>query len=249
MDGSDTRKTTETSLSLLEAIDDLGGATLSELSEFTGLATSTLYSHLRTLEETGYVIQIDGEYQLGLKLFHLGEKARHRDDRYRLARQRAFELANTVTEEVNFAVEEYGRSIILFDETPAPSDAGFQVGRYFHMHSSASGKAMLAAFSEERVREIIDQWGLPALTENTITDAETLFAELETIRERGYAVNHQEELEGLQAVAMVVEEPDGSVFGTLDISGPSYRLPAEEEVADQLSPAVERLESDLESHE
>jgi DNA-binding IclR family transcriptional regulator len=243
-----TRKTTETSLAILDGLSKLEGATLSELAEYVGLATSTVYTHLHTLEEAEYVIELDGEYRLGLKLFHLGEKARSRDDRYRLARQAASELAARVTEEVNFSVEEYGRSIVLFEGSNSAQRGEFQVGRYFYMHSSASGKAMLAEYPEERVREIIDEWGLPGHTDETITDIEELLAELSTVAEQGYAVNRQEEIEGMRAVAVPVMEPDGSVFGTLDISGPSYRLADDEEILSQLRPSVERLETALEQH-
>jgi DNA-binding IclR family transcriptional regulator len=249
IDASSTRQTTETSLLVLEAVQDLEGATLTDIAEYTSLATSTVHTHLRTLENAEYVVQADEGYHLGLKLFHIGEHARRRDGRYRLAKQAAFELANRVGEEVNFAVEEYGRSIILFDETTTPSDEGFQVGRYFHMHSSASGKAMLAEYPDERVEAIVDRRGLPQLTENTITDFRQLREEIAEIRERGYAVNRQEELNGLKAVAMAVNEPDGSLFGTLDVSGPSYRLPDADEIANQLRPAVEELEATIESHQ
>jgi IclR family acetate operon transcriptional repressor len=237
------RKTTQTSLSIVEAINDLSGATLSELSDYTGLATSTVHTHLRTLERLEYVVESDGEYRLGLKFFHLGESSRMRDSRYRLARQTATELANVVSEEVNFSVEEYGRSVVLFNELGGTTHGEFQVGRYFGMHSSASGKAMLAEFDEARVWEFIDDRGLPEYTDNTITDPERLFTELSTIREQGYAVNRQEEVEGLRAVGMAVTEADGSVFGALDISGPSYRQPDDEEVAGQLQPFVEELET------
>ncbi len=237
------RKTTQTSLTVAEAINDLSGATLSELSDYTGLATSTVHTHLRTLERLEYAVEIDGEYRLGLKFFHLGENARMRDSRYRLARQTATELANVVNEEVNFSVEEYGRSVVLFNELGGTTHGEFQVGRYFDMHSSASGKAMLAEFDEARVRKFIDNRGLPEYTDNTITDPEELFAELSTIREQGYAVNRQEELEGLRAVGMAVTEADGSVFGALDISSPSYRHPDDEEVAGQLRPFVEELKA------
>lgn len=240
-------KTTGTSLEVLEAVTTIDGGTLSELSDHTGLATSTLYTHLQTLVESEYVVRRGDEYEPGLKQFHLGERARHRDERYTLAREAATELATRVNEEVNFAVEEHGRTIILFDATTASSGDGFQAGRYFHMHSSASGKAILAEYPETRVREIIDRWGMPGFTDHTITGYDDLLAELETVREQGYAVNNQEELEGLQAVAIAVHNPDGSVFGTLDVSGPSYRLPANEAVADQLRPAVADLENDLRS--
>lgn len=243
------RKTTKTSLAVVEAINNLEGATLTELADHTGLATSTVHTHLKTLESTEYVTRIGNTYELGLRFFYIGENARRRDPRYALAQDKAFELANQVNEEVNFAVEEYGRSIILYDETPSSSDTGFQVGRYFHMHSSASGKAMLAAFSTERVNEIIDTWGLPKYTANTITNKDDLLTELKQVREQGYAVNQQEELEGLHSVAKVIHNPDGSVFGSLDISGPPYRLPEDSEIASQLRPVVNDLESELKQAE
>lgn len=242
------RKTTTTSLRVVDAIDELDGARLSEIAEYMDLSTSTLYTHLKTLEDSGYVKKLDDTYHLGLKLFHLGEKSRHRDGRYQLAKEKAFELANTTNEEISFAVEEHGRSIILFDETSNPSVEGFQVGHRFYMHNSASGKVMLAEFSDDRVTDILDQWGLPKEAKNTIVDRGELFDELEHIRERGYAVNEQEALEGLRSVAIAVKNPDGSVFGSLDISGPPYRLPSNEELAERLQPVIETLEAELESY-
>jgi DNA-binding IclR family transcriptional regulator len=240
-----TRKTTETSLYVLDAIDDLGGGTLSELAEFTGMATSTLHTHLQTLIKTEHVAKIDGEYHLGMKIFYLGERARVRDKRYELARQTVSDLSERVAEEVTFCVEEYGRSIALFNKANRSHEDGSQVGQYFHMHSSASGKAMLAEYPEERVHEIADEYGLPQLTDSTITDIDELLVELERIRERGYAINREEEKGGLQAVAMSVHDPDGTVFGALCIIGPAYRISEPAEVADRIRPAAETLEQSL----
>lgn len=241
------RKTTATSLHIVDTIEELDGATLSEIAEYMEFSTSTLYTHLNTLEECGYVTRVGDSYQLGLKLFRLGEAARYRDDRYQLAKRKAFELANTTNEEVNFAVEENGRSVILFDETNNPSTEGFQIGHLFYMHNSASGKAMLAEFGEERRNGIIDRWGLPRETEKTIVDRSELYDELERVREQGYAVNDQEALEGLRSVAVAIEGPDGDVFGSLDVSGPPYRLPPDEELAELLRDAVDKLEAELAS--
>ncbi|MGB9955609.1 IclR family transcriptional regulator [Haloferax prahovense] len=241
------RKTTATSLRIVDAIEELDGATLSEITEYMNSSTSTLHTHLNTLEECGYVTKVGNSYQLGLKLFRLGEAARYRDDRFQLAKRKAFELANTTNEEVSFAVEENGRSIVLFDETNNPSMDGFQVGHHFYMHNSASGKAMLAEFDEERRNEIINRWGLPRETENTIVNRGELYDELARIREQGYAVNDQEALEGLRSVAVAIEGPDGDVFGSLDVSGPPYRLPHDEELARLLWDVVDELEAELAS--
>ncbi|SDX75867.1 IclR family transcriptional regulator [Halopenitus persicus] len=247
--GNRSRTTSKTSLLTIEAIRDLEGATLSEISDHTGIPVSTLHTHLRTLREMEYVVREGDVYQLGMKLFHLGEQARWRDERYQIVKERAWNLSNRVGEEVSFAIKENDRMVILFDETTTPSDEGFQVGRYFDLHSSACGKATLAELPESRVDGFVDRYGLPAHTDNTITDRDALHEELETIRKRGYAVNAQEELEGLRAVAIAIEEPDGSVFGTLDISGPPYRLPEDEVVAERLRSTVADVEAALEDYE
>lgn len=240
----ETRKTTETSLSILEAINELNGATLSTLSDHTGFATSTIHTHLKTLNNAGYITKIGKGYELSFKLFHIGENARYRDKRYQLARQTVSNLADQVSEEVNFSVAEHNQSIVLF-EASSTREEDFQVGRYFHMHSSASGKAMLANYSNERVRSVIEECGLPKHTDQTITDTNELIKELSRVREQGYAVNQQEEISGMQAIAIAVNNPDGSVFGTLDISGPPYRLQSDDQIADQIQPFVDKLEKKL----
>lgn len=247
--GGDQRKTTATSLRVVDAIDELDGARLTEIANEVELSTSTVYTHLNTLTEYGYVTKREDVYELGLKLFHLGEEARRRDDRYDLARESAATLATTTGEEVSFAVEENGRSVILFDEVSNPSVEGFQVGHQFYMHNSASGKAILAELSDECIHDVIDKWGLPKENSNTITDRDRFFDEINQIRSQGYAVNNQEALEGLRSVAIAVTNPDGTVFGSLDISGPPYRLPADTELVDLLRPIVSNLEQELESYE
>lgn len=243
--GKQSRKTSKTSMEIIEAVGELDSASLTEISDYTDIPTSTLHTHLQTLKQNEYLQKKNSEYRLGMKMFHLGEKARRRDERYQIAKEEAWQLSNRVGEEVSFAVEENGRMIIIYDEITAPSEEGFQVGRYFNMHSSACGKAALAEFSDERIRDIIDKRGLKKHTGNTIASRSRLFHEIQQIREQGYAVNKQEELEGLRAVAVAINKPNGDLFGTLDISGPPYRLPDDEIIADRLQEAVDNIEQSI----
>ena len=240
------RKTTTTSLQVIDGVNTLDGASLSEIAEYMKMSTSTLYTHLKTLENNGYIIKDNGGYGLGLKLFHLGEESRYSDSRYSIAKMKAAELADRVNEEVNFVVEQCGRMIVLFSEIGDQSVEGYQAGQYFHMHSSAAGKVHLAEFSGSRRADILDEWGLPKETENTITDREELLRTLEQVQEQGYAVSKQEAMEGLQAVAVPVMDPTGGIFGTLDISGPPYRLPDSEELAKILKSVARELEAEIE---
>lgn len=84
---------------------------------------------------------------------------------------------------------------------------------------------------------IFERWGLPSLTENTITDEDSLRQELNEIRERGYSINRGEHFPGVCAVGTVtVSEPD-DVVGAISISGPLSRMGTdriEQELATEL---------------
>ncbi|MFW6004829.1 MAG: IclR family transcriptional regulator, partial [Halodesulfurarchaeum sp.] len=243
-----THETTNTSLRVLEAVSDLNGPTVSELADELGMAISTAHKHLQTLRENGLVVKREDRYRLGLKLFHLGTRAKRRDTQFMLAREKTYEIADRTSEVVNFSVLENGRAITLFDSLDTGTLEGFQRGQYFYLHSTAAGKAMLAEMDERQVDAIIEQWGLPERTEFTITDRETLAEELELVRKRGYAVNEQEAWENLKAVAVPVRDSDGEVLGAMDISGPPHRISYERSIARTLSQGVEELERALDSH-
>ncbi|MFW5922377.1 MAG: IclR family transcriptional regulator, partial [Halodesulfurarchaeum sp.] len=243
-----THETTNTSLRVLEAVSDLNGPTVSELADELGMAISTAHKHLQTLRENGLVVKREDRYRLGLKLFHLGTRAKRRDTQFMLAREKTYEIADRTSEVVNFSVLENGRAITLFDSLDTGTLEGFQRGQYFYLHSTAAGKAMLAEMNERQVDAIIEQWGLPERTEFTITDRETLAEELELVRKRGYAVNEQEAWENLKAVAVPVRDSDGEVLGAMDISGPPHRISYERSIARTLSQGVEELERALDSH-
>lgn len=106
-------------------------------------------------------------------------------------------------------------------------------------------EAILGFLPENRVHEILDQHGLPERTAKTITDRTTLFDELETIRERSYAYNDEEEVEGLRAVGAPVIDRDETVLGSLSVAGPTSQLkgaPFNEELPKQVQRAANVIE-------
>lgn len=243
-----THETTTTSLTVLDTVSELEGATVSEVADALDMAVSTAHKHLQTLLANGLVVKEAGTYELGLKLFHLGTKAKQRDTQFLLARETTYSLAEKTREVVSFSVLENGRAITLFDSLDTGTLEGFERGEYFYLHSSAAGKAMLAEMDRSRIEAIIDQWGLPARTEYTITDPELLFEELATVRKRGYAVNEQEGWENLTSVAVPIRDSSGEILGAMDISGSAERISYERSIARTLQEAAYELEMGLESH-
>lgn len=217
-------KTTERSLELLEALRERDRAGVTELASTVEMGKSAVHNHLSTLEEHGYVIRESDGYRLSLKFLDLGGYLRSRMDLYRVAESEVDALARESGELVNLVVEEGGKVVYLRrSKGPQAVDLDTYVGRHVHMHSSALGKAILAQLPGERVEGIVDRHGLPGATPKTITDRATLAEELERSRERGFAVDDEERLEGLRCVAAPVRFAE-DVTGAISVSAPTARM-------------------------
>ncbi len=243
--------TTQTSIRILEHVREMEGATLSDLAEELGRAKSTVHNHLATLVEEGLLVREQRRYHIGLRCLEFGEHARNRKQLYKPIKIQVYRLAESTNEEVYFAVEENGQmytiEYVMGDANPSNPEAGSQfltVGSKYDMHNSAPGKAILAEYDDELVERIIDRYGLSATTENTITDPEELFDELERIRERGYATNDEELERGYHAIAASVNGPQNTVVGALSIGGPAYRFELSgSELNTSVSTLVDAIES------
>lgn len=169
------------------------------------------------------------------------------------------ELTERTGEEIDFVVEDRGRIMTIeesyhpwvkYDDSSRSKSKAYRarIGDYYRMHATAAGLAILAEYPPDRVRKIIDQWGLPARTDRTITSRATLFKTLKRIRKRGYAINDQGYTEGLRSLGKTVIALDGSVIGAFSVSGPSYRIDGaviEEELPTALQEVVESVETEL----
>jgi DNA-binding IclR family transcriptional regulator len=246
---SRTLKTTDTTLSIIEYIVENGGARVTELAEAFDLSKATIHSHLATLRSRGYLVKDNNTYRIGLKFLHIGGAAKNEEPRYELIRETIVNLSTRSYEEADFNVEEHGRIISLYNEIGDTPEFEF---RYYYMHTTAVGKAMLAEYDDERVKNILDRWGLPSVTEHTITDRDELLTQFEQIREHGYAWSNQEFSVGLKVVGVVIHEPDGSIFGGVSLGAPFYRIQEaglEQDMIDQVLFAKDKLEKKLVQYE
>ncbi|QLG61791.1 IclR family transcriptional regulator [Halorarum salinum] len=238
-----------TSLRILEALKEIGGAGVTELAGELGLPKSTVYSHLRTLREHEYVINHDETYCIGLKFLDFGEHTRDRMDIYEVAKPEVQALAEETGELANLLVEEHGEGVYLFR---AKGDRAVNLdthaGMRVNLHCTSLGKAILAYLPDERVDEILDRWGLPARTANTITTRDELEAELATIHERGYAKDNGERLAGLRCVGAPITDADDRAIGAVSVAGPTSRMKGEafeSEIAERLRSAANVIELNL----
>lgn len=247
-------KTVTTSLRIVAALSELDGAGVTELADHLGLSKAAVHSHLNTLRENRLVAKEGSQYELGLRFVTLGEYVKHQNRLYTAGKDPVDELADATGEYAHLMAEEHGRGIHLYkakaEGAVAKEYHRLNLERPDHLHYSSIGKAVLAYLPEERVRAIIDEYGLPQRTENTITDQAALFEELATVRDRGYAVNDEEEIVGLRAVGAPVRRSDGRVLGAVSVSGPTSRMQGETfetTVPEQVMEAANIIELNIET--
>ena len=220
-----TIRSVETAFDIVEHLKETDGAGVTELASELDLAKSTVHSHLATLYSKGYVIREGDTFCVALRFLDLGNYAREQNSLYQVARPKVDELAEQTGEKVWILGEEHGRGIHLYVASGKRSVQTYaRTGQLNYLHQLAAGKAILAFLPGERVEEILDRYGLPARTQDTITDPDELRAELEEIRERGFAQNREESIPGLHAVGVPVTNERGVAIGSLSLSAPAKRL-------------------------
>lgn len=240
---------TETTLEIAQALQDHESVGVTELAAEVGLPRSTVFNHLKTLEQNEYVVNESGSYRLGCRFLELGAKARSYHDVHEVARQEVNRLAKETGEISALLVEEHGLGVFLHRaEGEQAVHIDSYTGQRIYLHGAALGKAILTSVPRSRVEEIIERRGLPALTENTITERDELFAELDEIDGRGVAFDDEERLDGLRSVAAPVRDSDGTVLGAISIAGPSSRVQRgrfEDEFPRKIEDAVNVIELNM----
>lgn len=223
--GTKSVRSVETALRVIEALRDRDGAGVTELATELDLPNSTVHNHLKTLERNEYVVNEEGTYRIGTRFLKLGARTRDHHPIYEVARPEVDRMAEETGELSGLVIEEHGRGVFLHRAKGAQAvHVDTYPGKRIYLHGAALGKALLAELPPARVDEIVERHGLPALTENTITDVDRLHEELATIREAGIAFDDEERLVGLRSVAAPVTSDGGGVLGAVSVAGPTSRL-------------------------
>lgn len=217
----------DNSLIVLELFAENKELGVSEVAELMNMGKSTAFRILTTLENRHYLHkQKNSKYCLGLKLFSLGHIVKNdiliKDFTYSYLTR----LTNQ-TGETSHLVMWYDKNKVIFVEkvlSKASIRMDSFVGFTMNAHITASGKTLLAALSDDRIREYTDYMIFEPKTPNTIVTAAALIEEIRKIRENGYAIDNEENERGLICYAAAVYDSMGEAFGAISISGPTERM-------------------------
>lgn len=214
-------QTTQTTIGVIEALQELDTAGVSAIANYLDIPTSTAFDHLRTLEQYEFVVSDRDGYRLGTRFLRIGGYCRNNNKLYQTAQPEIRKMARKTGEHANLMTEEFGKGVFL---AKVEGEDAFQldtyIGKRVSLQTTAAGKAMLSMLPDDAVEEIIEQHGLPEITPNTVTDRESLFEELDEISERGFATDDGERIRGVRCVGAPLTDSDNEVIGAVSVSGP-----------------------------
>ncbi|APX02546.1 IclR family transcriptional regulator [Arthrobacter sp. QXT-31] len=202
------------------------GASAAELAIETDIPRPTTFRILLSLAHTGLLARDGGTFKLGWRTAQLGRLA----DPYRGILPRVELVLGSLAEDLNESAEFVMFTGPTTQETIAQASGSRllalsqqYVGRSFPLHSTATGKVLLANLDDDEIRALLPE-RLEAMTPFTITDRTALLAELDKTRSQGFATLDGELEEGLFVVAVPVRNQAGKLVSGLAVSGLSQRM-------------------------
>lgn len=202
---------------------------LSELARQLDLPKSSAHALARTLADEGYLLRDDrGAYALGPRLLSLIGRLPHRLELPRVARPFMEELVETFGETAILGIRQ-GDHVVYIEQVEAPQMIRYvaPLGEGRPLHATSIGKVILAAMSPDEADRVLRGVKLERFTEHTLTGLRALRGELASVREQGYAVNREESMEGIAAIAVPIHEggdEQGRVIAGLSMTGPAARM-------------------------
>lgn len=177
---------------------------VSELSKQLKISKSTVHGITSALEELGVLVRdpIDKKYSIGYRLIELGRKAYGRIELREIARIPMERLVEEIGETVFLGIMD-GDHVLILDVVEPPNEMKITSppGTRLPLLAGATGKAFLSLLEEERAKEIVQKIGLRGYTHKSITDPKRYLREVKETKEKGYAIDDEEYLIGVRAVA------------------------------------------------
>jgi|HubBroStandDraft_6_1064221.scaffolds.fasta_scaffold108307_3 DNA-binding IclR family transcriptional regulator len=204
------------------------GMTLSELSRKLSIPKSTTHYLLHTLVTRGYIQRGAGgrHYLLGLRFSDVASTSPAELNLRTMAtpflRQMTTRLNLTSTATILRGAEGV---IIARIESLQDTGGGAWIGRHVDLHCTAQGKALISTLTEEHLNRLFAGRELAHYTSKTILSLAALKADLTRVRANGFALNDEEQVFGLRAIAVPVIDPIGAVVASVSVRGSTSQIP------------------------
>jgi IclR family pca regulon transcriptional regulator len=255
MPGTGHSQSIERGLAILAAFRS--GAPLlgvSELGREVGLGRSTTHRYVATLATLGYLQQdvATKKYRLGPRVLDLGFSAINSMELREVAAPHLRRLSDETGYTVNMAILD-GLDIVYVERCRSTRagqreiDLNLHVGARLPAYCTSLGKAMVAFLPSGECEQLVRRIDFAARGPNTIVDPRAFTAELDRVREQGFATNNEELAYGLRSIAAPVLDRQGISVGAINLAVHSSMVSFGELIAG-LSADVCRTAAEISAH-
>ncbi|MEG1774375.1 MAG: IclR family transcriptional regulator, partial [Oscillospiraceae bacterium] len=222
-------QSSEKMLTLLERLSEQDEPIrLQDISRLVQMNESTALRYIATLQKSGYVVQDEdtGRYSLTYKICAVAANVSSHKSIRNICTPYLRSIAHIFSESANVA-EEHDMAVVYIEAVNGPRQLLMttrRIGNVSPMHCTAVGKLLLLNYTPQQIDHLIATKGMPAMTQYTIVTRERLLAELEKVRQQGYAFDNEEYEQGARCVAAPIYDFTGQVIAGLSVSGPVTRM-------------------------
>ena len=220
--------------------------TPTEISRAIGLPKQTVHRLCVTLLEERFLVrEVNGKrLRPARRMRNLASATMHSSHFHVARHQILVKVAEQVQETVNFVVPEaLGMTYLDRVESRWPFQIQLPIGTHVPFHCTASGKTFLASLRPAERRAFVNAINLDPHTPNTHRNCESLLDDLKSVSRLGYALDREEFVEGMVAIAVPIKDPTGRYLASVAFHGPVQRISVESSIAqkDVLLEAAEAL--------
>ena len=195
---------------------------LTEIVQALNFSKSTAFRVVSTLVASDYIERDPStqRYRPSLKVLQLGFTAINNLGMRQMARPYLERLAQEVNETVSLSVLR-DMDIIYVDRVRNRAIVGvlLGVGSHLSAHCTALGKVLLADLPPDELMSRLARTELTSYTSRTIVNRESFLRELASVRKRGYAIDDEELVYGLRAVAAPIRDASQKAIAAINVSG------------------------------
>jgi DNA-binding IclR family transcriptional regulator len=179
---------------------------------------STVYRLCNSLEAGQLVAKASEKtYVLGPAIRRLAQAVPQGFDLVSLARPTLNAMAADLKLSIKLSVLDQGSALVVLSAlAPTEYVVSTQVGRRFPLHAGAASKVLAAYMDADALADALPH-KLERHTAQTITSKARLKTELAAVKKAGYACDHGEFADGVQAIGAPVFGPDGKCVAALSV--------------------------------
>lgn len=241
----ETIQAVDRALHILETLGRVNTMNLADLNREIKVNKASLSRLLYTLERNGYIVKNEktNEFSLTMKTYEVGLNALQNIDRLSLINSTLVDLNSQTGRIAQFSVEDNNQLLCL--QSVGKESLSFSVytsvGYRSPLYSTSAGKALLSTYPNGTIIEKWEQMNIQPLTEHTLTDIQSFLQDMGLTRQRGYALDIEENEYHVFCVGSVIMDYTNKPIGSISISGSSLTKEEENNISKILMDSCKKL--------